>query len=181
MSIKKIFFGFLSCIQTICMVFSNIFSSRETRLYPDEPLNLSFRYRGRIILTRNPDNSERCVGCNLCSAVCPVNCIAVKKSENSDGIWYAKTFKINLSRCIFCGLCEEACPTAAIQLVPDIELSEFKRKKLVYEKKDLLISGSGKFSKYDFYSVSGVKKNGAVHSATLKKKLNCVDVTSLLP
>ncbi|VFP81029.1 NADH-quinone oxidoreductase subunit I [Buchnera aphidicola (Cinara kochiana kochiana)] len=181
MNIKNIFLNFFSYIRSIFLIFTNIFAARETRLYPEQPLNLSLRYRGRIILTRDPDGLERCVACNLCSAVCPVNCISLKKSEDIDGRWYAKFFRINFSRCIFCGLCEEACPTAAIQLIPDIELSEFNRKKLIYEKKDLLISGPGKFPKYNFYSISGVKNNNKSHNATSKKILNCVDVTSLLP
>ncbi|WP_075433721.1 NADH-quinone oxidoreductase subunit NuoI [Buchnera aphidicola] len=181
MNIKNILFGFFSCIRSIYMIFFNIFSPRETRLYPDEPLNLSLRYRGRIILTRSPDGLERCVACNLCAAVCPVDCISLKKSENKEGRWYAKFFRINFSRCIFCGLCEEACPTAAIQLIPDIELSEFKRKNLIYEKSDLLISGPGKFPKYNFYSISGVKNDKKSNDVVLKKISNCVDITSLLP
>ncbi|ABJ90581.1 NADH-quinone oxidoreductase subunit NuoI [Buchnera aphidicola] len=181
MNMKNIFLGFLSQIRSILMIFSNIFSFRETRLYPDEPLNLSLRYRGRIILTRNSNGSERCVACNLCSAVCPVNCISLKKSEEKNGRWYAKSFQINLSRCIFCGLCEEACPTMAIQLTPDIELSEFKRKELLYKKKNLLFSGPGKFSKYDFYSISGVNTTYDLKKNLSKKISNCVDVTDLLP
>ncbi|VFP81405.1 NADH-quinone oxidoreductase subunit NuoI [Buchnera aphidicola] len=181
MSIKDIFFGFLSIIRSMLMLLTNIFSPRETRLYPEQSLDLSLRYRGRIILTRDPDGLERCVACNLCSAVCPVNCISLKKSENKDGRWYSKFFQINFSRCIFCGLCEEACPTAAIQLIPDIELSDFERKKLIYKKKDLLISGPGKFSKYNFYSVSGVKFKKNSNNIASEKILNCVDVTSLLP
>ncbi|VFP78090.1 NADH-quinone oxidoreductase subunit I [Buchnera aphidicola (Cinara cuneomaculata)] len=182
MNIKNIFLSIFSNIRSIFLIFTNIFASRETRLYPEQPLNLSLRYRGRIILTRNSDGSERCVACNLCSAVCPVNCISLKKSENIDsGRWYAKFFRINLSRCIFCGLCEEACPTSAIQLIPDVELSEFKRKKLVYDKKNLLISGPGKFPEYNFYSISGIKNNNKSHDTSSKKILNCVDVTSLLP
>ncbi|VFP88056.1 NADH-quinone oxidoreductase subunit I [Buchnera aphidicola (Cinara piceae)] len=181
MGIKNIFFGFLSNIHSILMILTNIFSPRETRLYPEASLNLSFRYRGRIILTRDPNGEERCVACNLCSAVCPVNCISLKKSENTNGRWYSKYFQINFSRCIFCGLCEEACPTAAIQLIPDVELSDFERKKLIYKKKDLLISGPGKFSKYNFYSVSGMQGRKDMKNITSKKILNCVDITSLLP
>ncbi|VAX76383.1 NADH-quinone oxidoreductase subunit NuoI [Buchnera aphidicola] len=181
MSIKNIILGFFSCIRTCILIFCNIFSPRETRMYPEEPLNLSLRYRGRIILTRNTDGSERCVACNLCSVVCPVNCISLKKSEDKDGRWYSEFFRINISRCIFCGLCEEACPTAAIQLIPDVELSEIKRNRLIYEKKNLLISGPGKFPKYNFYSISGVNKKKVFNDASSKKILNCIDVTSLLP
>jgi len=179
MNLKKIIIGFLIQIRSIGMVFKNIFYKSETKLYPEKKMSLSPRYRGRIILTRDLNGKERCVACNLCSVVCPVDCIALQKSEKPSGRWYPKFFRINFSRCIFCGLCEEACPTTAIQLVPDVELSDFKRQKLVYEKEDLLISGPGKYPDYDFYRVSGVdikdKKRGK-----LENELKPINVKSLL-
>lgn len=135
MILKNIIIGFFTQIRSILMIGANIFSKIETQSYPEEKVNLAPRYRGRIILTRNIDGNERCVACNLCAAVCPVDCISLQKSEKIDGRWYPEFFRINFSRCIFCGLCEEACPTAAIQLIPDFELSDFKRKDLVFEKK----------------------------------------------
>ncbi|QIE01903.1 NADH-quinone oxidoreductase subunit NuoI [Buchnera aphidicola] len=170
MTLKNIIIGFYTQIRSLLMIISNIFSKPETRLYPEEKLNLAPRYRGRIILTRNLDGRERCVACNLCAAVCPVDCISLQKSEKIDGRWYPKFFRINFSRCIFCGLCEEACPTAAIQLTPDIELSDFKRQDLVYEKEDLLISGPGKYPDYNFYNFSGV--------AIANKKIGDLDFES---
>lgn len=183
MNIKNFFFNFLSVIRSIYMIFLNLFKKKETRLYPEESLKLSFRYRGRIILTRDINRNERCVACNLCATVCPVGCISLQKSETKEGRWYAKYFNINFSRCIFCGLCEEACPTTAIQLIPDVELSEFKRKNLLFQKKDLLISGTGKYHKYDFYKISGVNLfDNKKETVVSEKKINCVvDITSLLP
>ena len=52
-----------------------ILSKAETVQYPEEKPYLAPRYRGRIVLTRDPDGEERCVACNLCAAVCPVDCI----------------------------------------------------------------------------------------------------------
>lgn len=180
MILKNIIIGFFTQIRSILMVGLNIFSKSETRKYPDEKIHLSPRYRGRIILTRNLDHTERCVACNLCAVVCPVDCISLQKSEKVDGRWYPKFFRINFSRCIFCGLCEEACPTAAIQLTPDFELSDFKRQDLVYEKQDLLISGPGKYPDYNFYNFSGItiknKKTGSLDS-----ECKPVSVKSLLP
>jgi len=50
--------------------------------------------------------------------------------------------------------CEEACPTYAIQLIPDVEMAEYNRQNMVYEKKDLLIDGEGKYHGYNFYRVA---------------------------
>ena len=142
--IKDVVIGTYTQLRSLVMVFSHGFRKRDTLQYPEEAVYLPPRYRGRIVLTRDPDGEERCVACNLCAVACPVGCIALQKAETDDGRWYPEFFRINFSRCIFCGLCEEACPTTAIQLTPDFEMGEFKRQDLVYEKEDLLISGPGK-------------------------------------
>jgi len=145
-----------SLLRTLWMVFAHMFRKRETLQYPDEQVDLPPRYRGRIVLTRDPDGEERCVACNLCAVACPVDCIALQKAEQEDGRWYPEFFRINFSRCIYCGMCEEACPTSAIQLTPDFEMSEYRRQELVYEKEDLLIDGPGKDHEYHFYKVAGL-------------------------
>jgi NADH-quinone oxidoreductase subunit I len=142
------------------MVFLHAFHRRETVQYPEEKPHLPARWRGRIVLTRDPDGQERCVACYLCSAACPVGCIALQAAEDATGRRYPEFFRINFSRCIFCGMCEEACPTNSIQLTPDFEMSEFNRQNLVYEKEHLLISGTGKYPDYNFYRVSGLAIGG---------------------
>ncbi|AAO26884.1 NADH dehydrogenase I chain I [Buchnera aphidicola str. Bp (Baizongia pistaciae)] len=180
MILFKFFLACFSQIKSVWLTFINIFSKRETRMYPEESLSLSSRYRGRIILSRNSFGKERCVACGLCSVVCPVSCISLKKSTLKNNKWYPKFFRINLSRCIFCGLCEEACPTLAIQLISDVELSEYKRQDLVYEKDDLLISGQGKYLDYDFYKFSGVEV-GTKNKGELDFESHPIDVKTLLP
>ncbi|QJC35005.1 NADH-quinone oxidoreductase subunit NuoI [Enterobacteriaceae endosymbiont of Donacia piscatrix] len=180
MNIKKFFINIMSQIKSIFLILLNLFSKRETIMYPEEKIYLPPRYRGRIILTSDLDNNERCVACNLCAVVCPVGCITLKKSINKNGRSYAKFFRINFSRCIFCGFCEEACPTSAIQLIPDFELCEFNRKDLIYEKKDLLINNPGKDIKYNFYNISGVKiKNNKKNN--IKDSSIEVDIKNILP
>jgi NADH-quinone oxidoreductase subunit I len=150
----------LSILRTIWYVFLHAFQKRVTVQYPDQKPYLAPRYRGRIILSRDPDGGERCVGCYLCAVVCPVGCIALQATEDENGRRYPEFFRINFSRCIFCGFCEEACPTLAIQLIPDVEMSEYRRANLVYEKEDLMISGPGKYHDYNFWRVSGVAIGG---------------------
>jgi NADH-quinone oxidoreductase subunit I len=150
----------IALVKALWTVFLHSFRKRATIEYPEKKAYLAPRWRGRIVLTRGPDGKERCVGCYLCSAVCPVSCIALQCAEDETGRRYPEFFRINFSRCIFCGYCEEACPTYAIQLTPDYEMSEYDRQNLVYEKEDLLISGQGKYPGYDFYRVAGVSIGG---------------------
>jgi NADH-quinone oxidoreductase subunit I len=146
----------LSIFRTMLHVVKHLFQKPETIQYPEKKPVLPARWRGRIILSRDPDGKERCVACHLCSAVCPVDCIALQAAEDENGRRYPEFFRINFSRCIFCGFCEEACPTYAIQLTPDYEMGEYHRQNLVYEKEDLLINGPGKYPDYNFYKVAGV-------------------------
>jgi NADH-quinone oxidoreductase subunit I len=146
-----------SILRTIWITFLHAFRRRETVGYPEIKPYLPPRYRGRIILSRDPDGNERCVACYLCAAACPVDCISLQATEDEKGRRYPKFFRINFSRCIFCGYCEEACPTYAIQLTPDFEMAEYNRQYMVYEKEHLLISGEGKYHGYNFYKNAGVE------------------------
>lgn len=147
----------LTLLRSIWEVLRHTFRPPVTVQYPDQKPYLAPRWRGRIILSRDPDGEERCVACYLCAVACPVDCIALQATEDKDGRRYPDFFRINFSRCIFCGFCEDACPTYAIQLTPDFEMCEYKRQNLVYEKQDLLINGTGKYPGYNFWRVSGVK------------------------
>jgi NADH-quinone oxidoreductase subunit I len=170
----------LSQLRTIYRVFLHMFRKRITVQYPEEKPYLAPRWRGRIILSRDPSGMERCVACYLCSVACPVDCISLGATEAEDGRRYPEFFRINFSRCIFCGLCEEACPTYAIQLTPDFEMAEFDRKNMVYEKEDLLISGPGKYPDYDFYRVAGLAIQGK-DKGQAENELPPVDLKGLLP
>lgn len=170
----------LSILRSLWLVFKHSFSKPETVLYPEIKPKVPPRYRGRIVLTRDPDGEERCVACYLCSAVCPVACISLQATEDGHGRRYPKTFRINFSRCIYCGLCEEACPTNAIQLTPDFEMAEYDRKNMVYEKEHLLINGPGKYHDYNFYRVSGVSISGK-NKGDAKDENKPIDIHSLTP
>jgi NADH-quinone oxidoreductase subunit I len=169
-----------SLLRTIWLVFLHAFRRRVTVQYPDQRRPLPARWRGRIILSRDPDGQERCVACHMCSAVCPVDCIALQATEDESGRRYPEWFRINFSRCIFCGLCEEACPTCAIQLTPDFEMAEYERQSLVYEKEDLLIDGVGKYHEYSFYHVAGLAIAGK-GKGEAENERPPVNVRSLLP
>lgn len=170
----------LSIFRSIGLIFTHAFRPRETVPYPEKRPYTPPRFRGRIVLTRDPDGEERCVACCLCSAVCPTDCIVIQGAVAENGRHFAAGFRINFARCIFCGFCEEACPTLAIQLTPDFEMGEYRRHNLVYEKEDLLISGPGKHPDYNFYHVSGVVLDKSDDGRTAGTS-SPVDVRGLMP
>ncbi len=167
-------------IKTMWIIFLHMFARRVTIQYPDEQPLIPPRWRGRIILSRDPDGGERCVACYLCAAACPVHCIALQATEDETGRRFPEFFRINFSRCIFCGYCEEACPTYAIQLTPDFEMGEYHRPNLVYEKEDLLIDGPGKYPDYNYYRVAGLAIGGK-DKGQAENEAPPVDVHRLLP
>jgi len=170
----------LDLLKGILGVFLHFLRPRVTVPYPERKAYLPPRWRGRIVLTRDPDGGERCVACYLCAVACPVACIALQATEDETGRRYPASFRINFSRCIYCGYCEEACPTYAIQLIPDFEMSEYIRQNMVYEKEHLLISGPGKYPDYNFYRVAGLAIGGKGKGEAENEKPP-VDVHSLLP
>ena len=72
--------------------------------YPEEKTPVYPRFRGRHKLHKFEDTGlEKCVGCSLCAAACPADCIRVVAAENipgdrvSAGERYAAVYEINLS------------------------------------------------------------------------------------
>lgn len=170
----------MSILRSLFILLTHLVRPRVTVPYPERKPYVPPRYRGRIVLSRDPEGGERCVACYLCAAACPADCIALQATEDEHGRRYPEWFRINFSRCIFCGYCEEACPTYAIQLTPDYEMSEYDRQNLVYEKEDLLISGEGKYHGYNFYRHAGVTIEGKGKGEG-EQESPPVDVRGLLP
>jgi NADH-quinone oxidoreductase subunit I len=125
--------------------FGRMLEKPYTVQYPEQKTPVYPRFRGRHKLHRFEDTGlEKCVGCSLCAAACPADCIRVVAAENtpehrvSAGERYAAVYEINLSRCIFCGYCEVACPFDAITMGHDYEMSDYDRSDLIFTKEMLL-------------------------------------------
>jgi NADH-quinone oxidoreductase subunit I len=142
--------AFRETARGLMTTFGRIFEGPNTIQYPEEKVPVYPRFRGRHKLHRFEDSDpthpslEKCVGCSLCAAACPADCIRVVAAENtpenrvSAGERYAAVYEINLSRCIFCGYCEIACPFDAITMGHDYELSDYDRMDLIFTKEMLL-------------------------------------------
>ena len=139
------FRAFAATLKGLKTTFARVVEGTNTIAYPEEKVPVYPRFRGRHRLHRFEDTGlEKCVGCSLCAAACPADCIRVVAAENtpehrvSAGERYAAVYEINLSRCIFCGYCEVACPFDAITMGHDYELSDYNRSDLIFTKEMLL-------------------------------------------
>jgi NADH-quinone oxidoreductase subunit I len=151
---------FRETVRGLMTTFGRFHEPVVTVEYPEEKTPVYPRFRGRHKLHRFEDvpsgegasggvggehaGLEKCVGCSLCAAACPADCIRVVAAENtpehrvSAGERYAAVYEINMSRCIFCGYCEVACPFDAITMGHDYELSDYDRTDLIFTKEMLL-------------------------------------------
>lgn len=126
------------------VTFKEMLQPSVTEDYPDAPAIFQERYRGVHVLQRDENGLEKCVGCFLCAAACPSNCIYIEAAENTEegrisgGERYASVYNIDYSRCIFCGYCVEACPTDAITHGHDFEIASYNTSTLVYRKEQML-------------------------------------------
>jgi NADH-quinone oxidoreductase subunit I len=131
------------------LTLAHIGKPRVTNSYPKVKRPKQPRQHGRHVLNRYEDGMEKCIGCELCAGVCPVNCIYVRGLDNpadhpvSPGERYGYIYEINYLRCIHCDLCVEACPTQAITESKMFEFSFTNRADAIYTKKQLLVDDAG--------------------------------------
>jgi NADH-quinone oxidoreductase subunit I len=137
--------AFGATLKGLRTTFARLLEKPVTIEYPEEKTPVYPRFRGRHKLHRFEDSGlEKCVGCSLCAAACPAECIRVVAAENtpdhqvSAGERYAAVYEINMTRCIFCGYCEVACPFDAITMQHDYELADYERSDLIFTKEMLL-------------------------------------------
>src|SRR5947209_5421816 len=82
------------------VTFRQIFKKPITQEYPEYKRPVYPRFRGRHRLWRHHNGLEKCVGCSLCAAACPADCIRVVAAENtpdnrvSAGERYARIYEI---------------------------------------------------------------------------------------
>jgi NADH-quinone oxidoreductase subunit I len=133
-----------STLKGFGVTFRQIFRKPITEQYPEFKRAVYPRFRGRHMLHRHENGLEKCVGCSLCAAACPSDCIRVVAAENtaenrvSAGEPTRASTRINMSRCIFCGYRELACLVRRDHARQPVRDLRYSRDDLIYTKDMLL-------------------------------------------
>ena len=135
--VKKIFF--VEIMQGLAVTVKHLFSPPITRQYPLEKREPVPGARGLHALVRDAETGNaRCVGCGLCAAICPSQCIHIYTSEGEGHEKVVDRYEVEVLRCVYCHLCVEACPYAALALTDHFAYSGYTRDEFYYTKEMLL-------------------------------------------
>jgi NADH-quinone oxidoreductase subunit I len=120
-ALTELFGGFKSLLVGMKITIQQFFKPQVTVHYPHESLKMAKRYRGHIVLVRDPETGKSlCVACKSCEKACPSDCIVVdgikKEGEKKKSV---TDFKLNFTTCSLCGSCVEVCPTDALTFSKD--------------------------------------------------------------
>ena len=123
--VKEIFTGFNSLLVGMRITLQQFFKPEVTVHYPHESLKMPKRYRGHIILVRDPATGKSlCVACNSCEKACPSDCIVVDGlKREGDKKKSVNEFKLDFTKCSLCGSCVEVCPVDALAFSRDYNLA----------------------------------------------------------
>jgi NADH-quinone oxidoreductase subunit I len=124
---------FRETLRGLMTTFGRFTEHPVTVQYPEEKTAVYPRFRGRHKLHRFDDSDptqpglEKCVGCSLCAAACPADCIRVVAAENTpeNRVSAGERYEV-------------ACPFDAITMGHDYELSDYDRTDLIFTKEMLL-------------------------------------------
>lgn len=115
--------------QGLSVTFDHMRRRPVTVQYPYQKLIPSERFRGRIHF-----EFDKCISCEVCVRVCPINLPVVDWSFNkATKKKELATYSIDFGVCIFCGNCVEYCPTNALSMTEEYELAVYERHELNYD------------------------------------------------
>jgi NADH-quinone oxidoreductase subunit I len=126
-------------LRGLSLTMKHLFTPPVTRQYPSEVREPFAGSRGLHALVRDIETGEpTCVGCCLCEAMCPSDCIHIYTSDGEDHEKILDRYEIDTLRCVFCGFCVEACPYGAVVMSEHYAYSGYTREEFYYTKDRLL-------------------------------------------
>ncbi|MBI5050767.1 MAG: NADH-quinone oxidoreductase subunit I [Nitrospirae bacterium] len=130
---------FIEILKGLALTLKHLFSPAVTRQYPAERREPFPGSRGlHALVIDEYTGKAKCVGCGLCAAMCPSQCIYIYTSEDEDHKKIVNRYEIEVLRCVYCALCVEACPFGAVALTEHYEYSDYSRDVFYYTKERLL-------------------------------------------
>lgn len=110
------------------------FTRKITEQYPENraTLEISNRFRGRLVMPTDAEGNNKCIACGLCQMACPndtINLVSESILDESTGKKkkVLVKYEYDLGACMFCQLCVNACPHDAIEFVTEFENAVFDR------------------------------------------------------
>lgn len=124
-ALRDLIAGFGSLLTGMRITLQQFFRPQVTVHYPHEALKMPKRYRGHIILVRDPETGKSvCVACKSCEKACPSDCIVVEGLKRDGEKKKSVTeFKLDFTKCSLCGSCVEVCPTDALEFSKEYNLA----------------------------------------------------------
>lgn len=119
------------CLGHIRYYTLQIFKIRLDNLIKQDHDNLKLHYQVHYPNLLKEDNENiKCIGCELCVAICPTNSIGLKFPNLVDfppSLEFGEapsSFMLKVSSCIQCGHCAVICPVQALDLKGKFNQSE---------------------------------------------------------
>lgn len=70
--------------------------------YPETPITIAPRYRGRLQMLRDEQGEIKCVCCLACEKICPTQVITINKGKKEGRKTpYPTRYDFEMERCIF--------------------------------------------------------------------------------
>ena len=96
--------------------------------YPEIPVTLQPRYRGRLTMIKDEQGEIKCVCCLACEKICPTQVITIEKGKKEGRKTpFPTRYDFEMERCIFCEFCVESCGFDSIILNHQFELAAYNR------------------------------------------------------
>lgn len=124
--LKEIAIGFWSLITGMEVTLRYMFKKPVTVQYPREKLEMTKRFRGPIqFVLFDKTGSHNCIGCFLCSNICPSKCYTIEAAKTDGGQKRPTRFEYNVLQCSLCNLCVQVCPTKTLEHSRDYETAGY--------------------------------------------------------